>query len=303
MSGAIFPLHVRSSICEGQRVVDVESEAMEPDPLSVELRRAENAAAFLADPVRNSVAGRTFVLWAQTPERIGATHHGGYDADDARLMVSLFPIFSHQQLARRYDVLHDLADVTSFEPDGFQFFDAFMREWIDYLALRVRRVCVVAPSGLAGAAFTGMFHTWLAPRLDSRLCETRAEAYSWLGMSGSEADEIDAQREALTGPVTVRRVREAIARQLGTATISSIARQLGIGVRTLQRELAGFGTSFRDEVLQVRIATAKARLLMCNDKIECIARAVGFTSTAAFSASFHKVVGLAPTAFRARSAG
>jgi AraC-like DNA-binding protein len=271
-------------------------------PGSAGLRRADDPAAFLADPIGNSIAGRTFVIWSQTRERIGAAHQGGYDPGDASTILSVFPIFAHPQLAPRYDILHDLADITSFEPEGFHFFDAFMREWIDYLALRVRRVCVIAPSGLPGAAFTGMFHTWLAPRLDARLCESRAEAYRWLGMSAAEADEIDVQREALAGPTTLRRVREAIARQLGTPSLCTIAKQLGLGVRTLQRELAALGTSFRDEVLQVRIATAKSHLLACNDKIECIARAVGFASTAAFSASFHKVVGLAPTAFRARNA-
>jgi AraC-like DNA-binding protein len=281
---------------------------MQPQPLSTTspgaagLRRADTAAAFLADPIGSSIAGHTFVIWSQTRERIGAAHKGGYDPGDASTILSLFPIFAHPQLAPRYDILHDLSDITSFEPEGFQFFDAFMREWIDYLALRVRRVAVVAPSGLPGAAFTGMFHTWLAPRLDARLCESRAEAYSWLAMSAAEAAQIDAQREALAGPTTLRRLREAIACQLGTPSLSTVAKQLGRGVRTLQRELAGLGTSFRDEVLQVRIATAKARLLACNDKVECIARAVGFASTAAFSASFHKVVGLAPTAFRARNA-
>jgi AraC-like DNA-binding protein len=266
------------------------------------LRRADDAAGFLADPIRSSIAGRTFVIWAQTRERIGAAHKGGYDAGDASTILSVFPLFAHPHLAPRFDVLHDLAEVTSFEPDGFQFFDAFMREWSDYLALRVRRAAVIAPRGLHGAAFTGMFHTWLAPRLDARLCDSRADAYSWLGMSADESDEIDAQREELVGPTTLRLVREAIARQLGMPSLSTIAKQLGLGVRTLQRELAGLGTSFRDEVLQVRIAAAKSRLLACNDKVECIARAVGFMSTAAFSASFHKVVGLAPTAFRARNA-
>lgn len=288
-----------AAICEGSAGMVARTEpACSP---GVGLHRAEDAAAFLADPVRSSIAGKTFVIWSQSRERIGAVHKGGYDASDASMLLSLFPLFGHRDLAPRYDILQDLSEVTSFEPAGFQFFDAFLRQWTDCLALRARRIVVIMPPGLPGAGFTGLFHTWLAPRFDAHLCDSRDDAYRCLGMTASEAKEIDAQHESLVGPTTLRLVREAIARQPVSPTISTVARQLGFGVRTLQRELAGLGTSFRDEVLQVRIATAKGRLLACNDKIECIARAVGFASTAAFSAAFHKVVGLAPTAFRARS--
>src|SRR5262249_28227709 len=161
-------------------------------------------------PIGASFAGRTFALWVQAPDRIGAIHCDGHDADDAATIASLFPLFSHPQLAPRYDVLQDLGDVTAFTPREFQFFDSLLRKRIDHRAQRVRRVPVVPPPGVVGAALTGMFHRWVAPRLDARLCETRCEAYAWLDMPAEDSAQIEALREGLTHPLAVRRLREAI---------------------------------------------------------------------------------------------
>jgi len=266
------------------------------------LRRADSPATYLADPVSCAISGRSFVMWTQSPYRIGTLHRGTPDRLDASVLAALTPIFAHSSLAPRYDILHDAADLEAIDDATFTAVETFLREWVDYLAGRVRRIAIVAPTGLAGAAFRGLFHHWIAPRFDARLCATRADAYTMLEMSATDALQIDTLRDELAGPSTLRRVREMILRQLSTPILPQIAEQLGLGIRTLQRQLASLGTSFRDEVLHVRIATAKQRLLACDDKVEQVARSVGFTSPAAFTASFHKVVGLAPTVFRARHA-
>jgi len=265
------------------------------------LRRFDSASAFLADPVRSAISRSTFALCVQNRERICALHHGPGDPADAETISALFPVVSHPALAERYDVFHDLAGVGPIAADMFVFVENFLRATIELLARRVRRVAVVRAHGLDGAAITGVFHQHIAPRLDARLFEKHADAYAWLGLTVTEMNELDALRAELYGPALVRRVRDAIERQLCEATLETIAVQLGVGARTLQRQLSSHGTSFRDELVRARIWAAKTRLLEGREKVESIARTLGFASTASFSTSFHKIVGVAPSAFRARN--
>jgi len=265
------------------------------------LRRFDSASAFLADPVRAVVSRRTFTLCIQNPERICAIHYGPGDPEDAAVISGLFPVVAHPALAERYDVFHDLANVGPIAEYMYAFVENFLRATIDVLARRVRRVAVVRAPGLDGAAIAGVFHQHIAPRLDARLCETHAEAYAWLGLTVGEMNELDALRAELAGPALLRRMRGAIERQLDMATLASIAVQLGISERTLQRQLSTYGTSFRDELVRARIGVAKTRLLETREKVESIALTLGFASTASFSTSFHKIVGVAPSAFRARN--
>jgi AraC-like DNA-binding protein len=271
-------------------------------PGVTKLRWVDSPAALLADPIGSAISGSTFVLWVQSPERLGAMHVGSYDARDAETITALFPLFDHPALAPQYDILHDLGDLRSLDTQMFAFFEKFLRGWIDVLVRRVRRVAAVRPEGLIGGALAGLFHDWVAPRLAAQLCDDRSAAYAWLGLADAEVGELEAARDAIAGPTTLRRVRDAIEQELEGASLASLATRLGVGTRTLQRQLQLLGTSFRDEVARVRIEVAKRRLLDTDDKVAAIARTVGFASNASFSAAFLKVVGVPPSMFRVRRA-
>jgi len=266
------------------------------------LRHVASPAEFLADPIGAAISGATFVLWVQTPERLGAIHLGAYEPRDAGTIAALFPLFDHPSLAPRYDILHDLGDLTAFDANMFGFFEGFLAAWIDVLERRVRRVAAVRPSGIVGGALAGLFHDWVASRLDARLCDDRREAYAWLELAGAEIAQLEAAREAIAEPPALRRVHDAIEQELESATLRSVALRLGMGARTLQRQLQHLGTSFRDEVGRVRIEAAKRKLLDTDDKVASIARTVGFASNASFSTAFLKLVGLRPSVFRVRRA-
>ena len=95
-------------------------------------------------------------------------------------------------------------------------------------------------------------------------------------------------------------VRSLLGVRFGTGDLSeeSVARQLGLGPRTLQRALRTEGTSFRQ--VKARVIEARARTLLAETQldIEAIARALGYDEPNSFRRAFRGWTGLTPNAFR-----
>jgi AraC-like DNA-binding protein len=263
------------------------------------VRLASSASGLIADPIGSYLYGRGFAVWVQTPQRLGAFHIGRPDEVDYGPLATLFPLLASPSLVAPYDLLHDLGSVDVLDHSSFGFFEGFLASWIDLLAQRARRVAVIRPSGLAGAAFTGLFYKWVTPRFDAKLCTARSEAYEWLGIAEAARSDLDAIYDEFSQPTLLRDLREAILTNLQHASLETVAEILQMSPHTLQRQLSQCGTSFRAESMRARIQISEALLLDGCDKIETIARAVGFSSTSSFSATFTKIVGESPNAFRA----
>jgi AraC-like DNA-binding protein len=96
-------------------------------------------------------------------------------------------------------------------------------------------------------------------------------------------------------------VRCVLVVQFGTGDLSEdcVARQLGMGRRTLQRALQSEGTSFRK--VKARVIEGRARRLLAETQldIEAIARALGYDEPNSFRRAFRGWTGLTPNAFRA----
>lgn len=261
-----------------------------------------SAQKLVADPVGHFVEGKSFVAWVQTAGRMGGLHLGPFDHADRQMMAELFPIVASPSLAARYDLVHDLSRVGAFDRDEFAFFENFLAHWIDQLATRVRRLAVILPGELAGATLSGMFHKWVVPRFDARLCTTTAEMFDFLAITGGERDELARLYETHADPDLRRRVCSEIAKFPIDTSIERVAAALGTSVRSLQRRLTSLGTTFRRELMATRVRLACSRLLDPAAKIETIAREVGFQSPEAFTAMFRKVMGESPSRFRSRRA-
>ena len=80
--------------------------------------------------------------------------------------------------------------------------------------------------------------------------------------------------------------------------IDRVARVLGLSSRTLQRRLGEAGVTFRQLVLETKIAVAKDLLERGKLAIAEIATAVGFASVAAFSDAFSRTTGQSASEFR-----
>jgi AraC-like DNA-binding protein len=263
------------------------------------VQRAASVEAFLADPVGHYVAGRAFVAWMCSPKLVGASHFAPFESTDIAMLRALFPLPLHPALVAPYDVVHDLGGVDVLDRRAFDVLAQFLAERMPELAGRTRKLAVVRSAGLAGAAFTGLFHDFARGRFDGELFADRAAAFAWLDVGAADRAALDAMMAPFEQAAPVlRRLRDAIAADPAGITLEAAAAAIGESTRSLQRHLAEHATSFRDELARARVIAAKARLVETDDKIEVIALDLGFKSVAAFTTMFGRIIGEPPHAFR-----
>ena len=99
-------------------------------------------------------------------------------------------------------------------------------------------------------------------------------------------------------------VRAAIAASLchGDTALQRTALHLGMSPRSLQRHLAGMGTSYSDMVAEVRLDTACYLLLESNERISDIALRLGYAGTSSFSRVFMRLTKMQPVIYRRQRA-
>jgi AraC-like DNA-binding protein len=267
------------------------------------ITRVASARQLLAAPLGRYVELVSCVVWVDSPQLLGVIHTSSFTAADRDELTILFEILASTRLAPRYCVLHDLSALDTVDEVAFAFLDEQLRQWIGEVERRVERLAVVRPGGFPGAAVTGMFEHWIRPRVDARLCDTRSDAYAFLGLDAAPVARarIEPVYARCARPPILHRLREVIERDLRGATLASVAAAMGTSTRTLQRELGGIGTSFRRELSLARVELARRLLLSSDDKLEAVAAAVGMRTAAAFSVMFAELTGEAPSVFRDRN--
>lgn len=98
----------------------------------------------------------------------------------------------------------------------------------------------------------------------------------------------------------VLRVRTVLQTQLAApCRIESVARQLGMSRRTLQRKLAAEGSAFEKVLEECR--RDRALELMREETISTVASAIGFSDAQTFARAFRRWTGASPAAHRAMS--
>lgn len=102
------------------------------------------------------------------------------------------------------------------------------------------------------------------------------------------------------GPDVAARVRAAMAPLLarGEPSVDAIATSLGTTPRTLQRDLAGEGTTFQKVLGALRRDLAEQHLADPNLAIADVAMLLGFSDASAFHRAFVRWTGKSPKAFR-----
>jgi AraC-like DNA-binding protein len=257
----------------------------------------------LRDPIGRYLAGRTFVIWIHGPKLAGSAYFGRPDRDDYAALLSLFQLAQHACFAPPFDVLVDVSALEGLDVESFQHLSTYIGV-AEQFAPRVRRVGIVRPDGLVGAFVAGVYHdVAVTKRFRLGLFSDRTEALGWLDnpaskAAGSELEEIMAK--VRDTPEVLLEVRLRLAEDPATTGIAPLARALGTSTRSLQRRLGELGTSFRAEVDRARLRAAEALLASSNDKIETIARRLGYASASQFGARFRRVTGETPGEFRAR---
>jgi AraC-like DNA-binding protein len=96
-------------------------------------------------------------------------------------------------------------------------------------------------------------------------------------------------------------LRSFLHEDAANADLCQAAERLRTSPRTLQRALRGLGTSFRAELVAVRIERARQRLLRDNVALTVIALDLGYASLQSFDRQFRRLMGETPGGFRRRS--
>jgi AraC-like DNA-binding protein len=118
------------------------------------------------------------------------------------------------------------------------------------------------------------------------------------------ADHLLAQSEAAAKLGLADRVRAELLRsaRLGLPSLEEVARSLGMGARTLQRQLREEGTTYAGIMENARANLASEYLTDDRLSIGEVAYLLGFSEPSAFSRAFRRWTGTSPQEFRAARA-
>jgi AraC-like DNA-binding protein len=265
--------------------------------------RPSDLVAFHAHPAGRYVAGRTWMAWCWDRTLVGSVQWGRPSEEDVRDLLACYDILD--SLADKFDVVTDSSRMVGVSVAGFAAVTSYVARHLTKLITRIRRQAIVIPPGIIGAAVAGMYPLLgSAPRWQA--FTSFPMAFEWLDTDVARAAAPEITRvihETVRRPTIVVALHEYLATRLVHATLEGAARTFGMATRSLQRDLARANTSFRAELETVRVEAACRRIAETEDKLEAIAADLGYSSASHFGARFRAVMGLTPTAFRARHRG
>ncbi len=260
------------------------------------------------DPVGAYVSGKCFAHGCLHPALWALLLWGRPDEGIARtlgrsLVVELAPP------AETHGSLIDTSRLEGGERGTFELLEAYLTHYSDQLSRWVQRVALVRPRGLSGAIVSGAFE--VAPRpFPVRLFDERLAALEWL--HGELAFEpgpcqahaaIDAMFAAADSPPIIHQLRDILTATLRRTSIEDAAGAMALSPRTLQRRLSDAGTTFQDELAEVRVRAAQRMLAESDTPVTAIAFEIGFASPQHLSALFKKRTGTTPSEWRRKRRG
>jgi len=202
--------------------------------------------------------------------------------------------------------LVDARRVESIDPSAFTAFLSYVEERFEQLRRSVKRLVMVRPGGLPGAAISGFFEVMHRRPYRVLVVESPNDAFRWLGEVEpmfrnydwewvAELDRVFGG--ALSETPTASALRDLLDRDR-THSVEDAAMALAFTPRTLQRRLNDEGTSFRQELQAARIRSAQKLLVESDLPIKCIALDAGCSSVQHFGSLFRRLTGQTPVAWR-----
>lgn len=269
------------------------------------MKRARSIEDFVAEPVGRFQTGRTHLVWCHSPTLCGSVHWGRPTDADAHALVRRLELSLHPALARGFDGIMDARAMESFDWPAFGVVSEYVRERLGEWNKRIRRHAVLVPPGIVGGLVAGLLPL-IGPSYPLRFFSSADEALAWMGRPElsevlEEANRLADQARGVA-PL-IRSLRHHLDGSLGSATVGAVAHALGLAPRSLQRELGRYETSFRLELMRARVRAACLMLEHSDEKIEAIARRIGWASSSQMSAIFRREVEETPAQYRARRRG
>jgi AraC-like DNA-binding protein len=263
-----------------------------------DLDAAASLAHFAASPHGCWVSGPSFVYAWPTETLCVTALFGTPTRESVESLVRLFALELHSPAVPHASLI-DARRVERIGPAEYDVLVRYVERASQMMTRYVTRLALVRPEGFVGAVTAGFYET-LPPPYPIGVFSDAAEAFAWVDGERCERtlDELVARAGAL--PDFQRDLRRAVEARLPEVSLSTVAQDLGLAVRTLQRRLRECETTFRREVVAVQVAEAERRLLGTDDPVAEIAFDVGCGNPQYLSAIFRQATGLSPTEWRAR---
>ena len=267
------------------------------------MRRSENIAAYVDDPIGRYVVGPTFFHFFFDPTLCGIVFWGRPDESAIRALTCALAVELPDRCGPHAAYV-DTRSLTAVDDAAFHALANFVGARAEVFGEKVMRQAIVRPDGVIGAMVAGFYDVTPSTNPERRgIFTDPEEAFHWMGRSdGPEVIETLAavQASATATPELLEALRKHLRVHLRGVTVSSAARSLGVSPRTLQHYLRRSGTSFRRELRAARIHTAQQLLDAGETKLLSIALDVGCASSQHFSTLFRKETGCAPGQWRGR---
>lgn len=263
------------------------------------MRPCSRMEEWLTQPVGRYFIGDHHLIWCDRNDRAGTVIWGRLDEAESERLVAAWDFA--RQLQAPYVSVVDFSAVTGIDANAYTNVARFMSDRLPVLARRIRRQALIRPAGVTGAVVAGFYPT-LTPGFEWRDFTDAKTAYAW---SCPDTPELPARLAELTalvrdGTPLMARLRHYLRQCSDQAKLEDAARALGCAERTLQRELAERGSSFREERTRARIEHAASLLIETDLKVEIIGRQVGYNSVTSFVRHFREILGELPGAYRQR---
>jgi AraC-like DNA-binding protein len=261
---------------------------------------------FAANPAGRYLVGGDWIHWCEADDLFGVILWGAPDRDSvSRLTRSLALELEPGRAPHRSIV--DASRLERVDGEGFEVLAGYVRARHQDLSQYVTRLALVRPEGAVGAAVAGFYAVLDAP-YEVELFEDPGAARQWLLDDGDKAARLGKELDRICAavmdvPPLVAALRAVILAEIQHVDLARAARAMRVSERSLQRKLKEHDTTFGAEVLAVRIAEAKRRMLEGDGSLTRIALDVGFPSLSHFSARFRQIVGVAPSVWRQSESG
>lgn len=239
-------------------------------------RRCNDREELLDDPVRRWLSFGSGIFWCVDPALCGFTLWGRPGLDDTRALLRVLD--GNDRLAPRFAVLQDGHRMEAVDAESIPVLVDWLARNNDMLRARVERRVAVIPAGAAGLTLLG-----LQPLLELggplTIVTDARTGFTTLRPDDGEALFAEIERivdEVRGTPATVLALRAALAAAHGALDLRAAARHLGVSVRSLQRQLADAGVTFRSEQADARFRAAE-ELLQRDEKLLTVAARLGLS--------------------------
>jgi AraC-like DNA-binding protein len=265
-------------------------------PETPSFRAVSDLAAFYTPGTRCYLVRQSFAYWQLEHRAFGVMVWGRPELPDLEEMIAAHEVGADPKFSGHTSLI-DLRALEFVSAHSFERYLAMLRERREAWSPTVSRQAVLHNGGIPHAIVAGMFQ-FLDPKHPVTFFDDAGAAYGHVG-AGHVQDELEALRLRVVGtPDVVRRVQSALDALSARADAESVARHVGMSLRSLQRQLAYAQSSLRKERQRHVVRTTERLLEQTELDLEAIAARVGVSSAAHLVTLFKRLKGTTPGSLR-----